>query len=136
MEMLNKTQFLSCSCRFTLGQSELSMIIIELHYEQTFTLQVSIQSKGKLTMWLQRASSSSTIHSNPSLQKKWSLQYSSTTVFWHMKIQMFDQGFGDKLPCDISRPGVWWVLTHFILSNRNSGVHHEEVILLLSGLLA
>lgn len=30
---------------------------------------------------------------------------------------MFDQGFGDKLPCDTCRPGVWWVLTHFILSN-------------------
>lgn len=34
-----------------------------------------------------------------------------------MKFQMFDQGFGDKLPCDINRPGVWWVLPHFILSN-------------------
>lgn len=30
---------------------------------------------------------------------------------------MFDQGFGDKLPRDISRPAVWWVLPHFILSN-------------------
>lgn len=30
---------------------------------------------------------------------------------------MFDQGFGDKLPHDISRPAVWWVLPHFILSN-------------------
>lgn len=39
-------QLLRCLCRFTSGQSELSIIIIELHYEPTFTVQVHIRVQG------------------------------------------------------------------------------------------
>lgn len=95
-------QFLRSSCRFTLVQSELSIIIIG-----TALWKRHLLCEGKENSYHVPSMGGFPFkYPLNILQEKLALQQNSATFCGSLKVVLFDQGFGDKLPCDISRPGV------------------------------
>lgn len=107
-------QLLRCLCRFTSYQSELSFIITGTAFwlQQPYSYLTVVKPYQILLGPHLQASIQEALQRNQHFSKSTDVRLSRMTSV------AFDQGFGDKLPCDISRPGVWWGFPHFILSNK------------------